>query len=121
MTKLNPCPFCGKKAEVYDGSAKDCCLCVNKKCLLYARVYPIQLWNIRPVEDKKTAEINYLKKVLDIVGVHDCNVCTIKRLLHEIDMLTEKLATKDKEIDNQNAEIERMEKELDAALLDLMF
>lgn len=55
--ELKPCPFCGGEAELHDGSFKNGCLCRNEKCMLFARIFPIEQWNTRPDYEEPEAEV----------------------------------------------------------------
>ena len=81
--KLKPCPFCGSEAELHDGVQKDACLCPNSKCLLFARLLYIPLWNHRPIEDKQAEQIRQLE--------YNATGILVKRRNDEIQRLKELL------------------------------
>ena len=61
--KLKPCPFCGREAEYHNGAIKDACLCPNRKCLLFARIFDVKLWNTRAIEDKLVEALEKLARL----------------------------------------------------------
>ena len=53
MSKLKPCPFCGKKPFYIEWVA-----CVNPQCQLVNTYFVPETWNTRPIEDKLQARLD---------------------------------------------------------------
>ena len=71
--KLKPCPFCGSEVEYHSGSIKDACICPNRKCLLFARIFDVKLWNTRPIEEQLQEELEDHKSIIDRIGRERCD------------------------------------------------
>ena len=68
MTDLKPCPFCGRKniADYLSESGEILTYCID--CFEDTNGHPdrFDVWNTRPIEDALRAELDDLKKRLEI-------------------------------------------------------
>lgn len=75
--KLKPCPFCGGKAGIQSAFGQHKVICLS--CGVVSETHDekekaIEVWNSRPIEDEKDAEIARLRDALDtIVGLFEIN------------------------------------------------
>ena len=91
MSKLKPCPFCGKKPFCVEWVA-----CVNPQCQLVNTYFVPETWNTRPIEDKlqarldaQAAEIERLKTAIQqcltgnahLADGDDCTLAGLKQAI----------------------------------------
>ena len=68
MSKLKPCPFCGKESVVHDGddewsrnNLKGMVACPDADCLSSQMWVEVEEWNTRPIEAKLQAELKAVR------------------------------------------------------------
>ena len=120
MSKLKPCPFCGKALSLFGNDVRNGKLVEVfihpyevddgwDRCPLTSLVFDLERWQLRPIEDELRAELE--KRT---AGLHYANAVCME-MKHELDRLKEE----NHALDQINRDIQTAAAHLDEVLAEL--